>query len=65
LQGTYFLSDERMTHYTVSNSKGSFVPEEEQEDSGNAGTSPADTTQQEPQAPMRPAARKHAKSTGD
>lgn len=25
LQGTYFLSDERMTHYTVSNSKGSFI----------------------------------------
>ena len=25
LQGTYFLSDERMTHYTISNSKGSFV----------------------------------------
>jgi hypothetical protein len=65
LQGTYFLSDERMTHYTVSNSKGSFVPEEEQEESGNSATSPADTTQQEPQAPMRPAARKHAKSTGD
>ncbi|NPD91273.1 LPS export ABC transporter periplasmic protein LptC [Xylanibacter muris] len=25
LQGTYFRSDESMTHYTVSNSKGSFV----------------------------------------
>ncbi|MBR2231964.1 MAG: LPS export ABC transporter periplasmic protein LptC [Prevotella sp.] len=25
LQGSYFTSDERMTHYTVSNSKGSFV----------------------------------------
>ncbi|MBO5185579.1 MAG: LPS export ABC transporter periplasmic protein LptC [Prevotella sp.] len=25
LQGTYFRSDERMTHYVVSNSKGSFV----------------------------------------
>ena len=25
LQGTYFRSDEKMTHYTVSNSKGSFV----------------------------------------
>lgn len=25
MQGTYFRSDERMTHYTVSNSKGSFV----------------------------------------
>jgi hypothetical protein len=26
LQGSYFRSDERMTHYIVSNSKGSFVP---------------------------------------
>jgi len=25
MQGTYFLSDERLTHYTVTNSKGSFV----------------------------------------
>ena len=25
MQGTYFLSDEHLTHYTVSNSKGSFV----------------------------------------
>ena len=57
LQGTYFRSDERMTKYTVSNSKGSFVPEEESDDSGSAQTT--DTTQQAPQAPVRPAARKH------
>ena len=64
LQGTYFRSDERMTHYTVSNSKGSFVPEEE-EDDGNTSSTPADTTQQTPQAPMRPAAKKHAKTAND
>lgn len=57
LQGTYFRSDERMTKYTVSNSKGSFIPnEEESADSTNAN--PADSTQQ--QVPMRPAAQKHA-----
>ena len=57
LQGTYFRSDERMTKYTVSNSKGSFIPnEEESADSTNAN--PTDSTQQ--QVPMRPAAQKHA-----
>lgn len=68
LQGTYFRSDERMTHYTVSNSKGSFIPEEESDENNNNKTTdgaPADTTQQAPQAPMRPAAQKHARTTGD
>ena len=56
LQGTYFRSDERMTKYTVSNSKGSFVPENESEEDSSQGDSTF-------QAPMRPAAQKHAKST--
>ena len=60
LQGTYFRSDERMTRYTVSNSKGSFIPEEGGGD--DSSTTPADTTQQQIQAPVRPAAQKHAKS---
>ena len=60
LQGTYFRSDERMTRYTVSNSKGSFIPEEGSGD--DSSTTPADTTQQQIQAPVRPAAQKHAKS---
>lgn len=59
LQGTYFRSDERMTKYTVSNSEGSFIPSEEENDDSN-GMAPTDTTQQ--QAPMRPAARKHART---
>ena len=59
LQGTYFLSDERMTHYTVSNSKGSFTTEsmEQKDESKN----PADTSQVE-QAPLRPQTQKHAKT---
>ena len=62
MQGTYFRSDEHMMHYTVSNSKGSFIHEEEKEEQ----TTPADTTRRDsmpPQPPMRPAARKHAAST--
>ncbi len=60
LQGTYFRSDERMTHYTVSNSKGSFIPEKEDEGEDTSAT-PADTTLQQ-QMPVRPAAQKHAKT---
>lgn len=52
LQGTYFRSDENMTHYTVSNSKGSFVKEDfdKQETTAMpaAGQS-ADTVQMPPQ----------------
>lgn len=62
LEGTYFKSDERMTHYTVSNSKGSFIPGEDNEEESPAL---ADTTTQQPQAPVRPAAQKHAKTRED
>ena len=58
LQGTYFRSDERMTKYTVSNSTGSFMPNEEEKN--DSSTNPADTTQQ--QTPIRPAAQKHKKT---
>ena len=59
LQGTYFLSDERMTHYTVSNSKGSFTTESmEQKDE----STPADTSQVET-PPMRPRQEKHSRTT--
>ena len=59
LEGTYFRSDERMTKYTVSNSKGSFMPNEEEKNDSST-TTPADTLQ--PQAPIRPAAQKHKKT---
>ena len=60
LQGTYFRSDERMTHYTVSNSKGSFTTEsmEEKEESKN----PADTAQQQVEPILRPQTTKRPKT---
>ena len=64
LQGTYFLSDERMTHYTVSNSKGSFTTDDmEKKDEQN--TTPADTTQQQVEPILRPQTQKHARTTGN
>lgn len=41
LQGTYFRSDERMTRYTVSNSKGSFVKSDM--DGSQTAASPTDS----------------------
>lgn len=55
LQGTYFRSDEHMAHYTVTNSKGSFVKNDIDGDQDTtATTSPTDTTAIQPA--MRPAA---------
>lgn len=64
LQGTYFRSDERMTHYLVSNSKGSFTTESmKEEESTPQPTAPQDSTMQQPQEPQRPQAVKHARTT--
>jgi lipopolysaccharide export system protein LptC len=61
LQGTYFLSDEHMAHYTVSNSKGSFRAEDMTgEDEQNAA--PADTTQQQTEPVLRPQTVKHRRT---
>ncbi len=57
LQGTYFRSDEHMTHYEVTNSVGSFQSEDMEPEQNQAGT-PADTTR--PAPPQRPAATRHA-----
>ena len=62
MQGTYFRSDEYMNHYTVSNSKGSFIHEEEQNDQAAPSATPG-TDSLPPPPPMRPAARKHAATT--
>ena len=61
MEGTYFLSDERMTHYMVSNSKGSFTREDMTGEQNDTTTQkPADkpdTTQVQPA--MRPQLQKH------
>ena len=63
LQGTYFRSDEQMRHYTVSNSKGSFMAEDMIGDNKNQETAPGDTTQQQTEPILRPQAQKHAKTS--
>lgn len=62
LQGTYFRSDEQMRHYTVSNSKGSFMAEDMTGENKNQDSAPGDTTQQQTEPILRPQAQKHAKS---
>lgn len=64
LQGTYFLSDERMTHYTVSNSAGSFVKSDmdgSEEPDTVARPVQSDTAVVEPQ--KRPAATPRASTS--
>lgn len=63
LQGTYFRSDEHMTHYIVANSKGSFEKDAMEKDKESDEKAPKDTAQQQPLPPMRPQAVKHAKTT--
>lgn len=62
LQGTYFRSDERMTRYTVSNSKGSFV--KDSMDDGNTESSGTPASANTPDTakvePLRHAATKRA-----
>lgn len=61
LEGTRFRSDEHMTQYTVSNSKGSFEPETlTGEDDGTKDSAGGSDSAQV--VPMRPAATKHARN---
>lgn len=67
LQGSYFRSDERMEHYYVSNSKGSFVSSdieggnEQPAPASGGGTSQAATADTATAVPqVRPAATRHA-----
>jgi LPS export ABC transporter protein LptC len=62
MEGTYFLSDEHMSHYTVSNSKGSFEREDMtgEKNEEEETKSPNDTIQQ-PEY-LRPQAQKHRRT---
>lgn len=57
MQGTYFVSDEKLTRYTISNSKGSFA----KEDMGNSGNdsilAAPDTVKAKKRLPVMPHAR--------
>ena len=65
IEGTYFRSDEHMTHYEITNSVGSFLSDDMEPDSQQPAsdgqqpaTQPADTVRQEV-LPARPAAVRH------
>ena len=62
LEGSYFRSDEHMTHYTVTNSVGSFQASDMDGDNGQQAdnTQKPDTTQ--PAPPVRQAAVRHKAS---
>lgn len=64
MQGTYFLSNENMTHYIVNNSKGSFEREDmtgEKDEEDTKAKDPADTTKvAEPI--LRPQTQKHRRT---
>jgi len=57
LQGTYFLSDERMTHYTVTNSKGSFEKNKMGNTANDTVLNAPDTTKAKKRLPTTPSAK--------
>lgn len=57
MQGTYFLSDERLTHYTISNSKGSFVKEKMSDSSNDSILTAPDTVKAKKRLPTIPSAK--------
>lgn len=57
MQGTYFLSDERFTRYTITNSKGSFVKNKMSENKQDSFLSDPDTVKAMKRLPMKPSAK--------
>lgn len=57
LQGAYFRSDERMTHYLISNTKGSFVKGNVFSNDADTLTNAPDTTKQKLRLPVSPKAK--------
>lgn len=57
LQGAYFRSDERMQHYTVSNTRGSFVKGDMMDSDADTLSSAPDTTKQKLRMPPVPKAK--------
>lgn len=57
LQGAYFRSDERLTHYFVSNTKGSFVKGDMVNSTGDTIISAPDTAKQKIRMPAVPSAK--------
>ena len=59
MEGTYFRSDEKMERYMVTNSKGSFLASDMEDEEEQPETAPDDSLAEEEY--VRPAAQKHRK----
>ena len=59
MEGTYFRSDERMMHYTITNSKGSFVKGEMGNSEGDSILVAPDTVKAKKRLPTAPTPRKN------
>ena len=57
MQGAYFRSDERMTHYMISNSKGSFVKGEMGNSDNDTILAAPDTVKAKKRQPTKPSAK--------
>lgn len=57
MQGTYFLSDEKFTHYTINNSKGSFVKDKMGESESDSILVAPDTVKAKKRLPVAPSAK--------
>lgn len=58
LQGTYFRSDERLTHYIISNTKGSFIKGDMLSNEKDTLLTAPDTTKNKSRLPMTPSVKK-------
>lgn len=58
MEGSYFLSDERMTHYMITNSKGSFVQGGMGNTAGDSILAAPDTVKAKKRLPTTPTAKK-------
>lgn len=59
LQGAYFRSDERLSHYVISNTKGSFIKGDMLDSEKDSILTAPDTTKNKSRLPMAPSAKKN------
>lgn len=57
MQGTYFLSNEKLTHYVITNSKGSLIKEDKSENHNDSILTAPDTVKAKKRLPPTPSAK--------
>lgn len=57
MQGTYFLSNEKLTHYVITNSKGSLIKADKSENHNDSILTAPDTVKAKKRLPPKPSAK--------